>query len=36
MPRKLVGGLIPCSNPINDDSVAVENRVPSTRLGSRP
>ena len=25
MPRRLVGGLIQCSNPINDESVPVEN-----------
>ena len=24
MPRKLVGGLIQCANPINDESVPVE------------
>ena len=35
MPRKLIGGLIQCSNPINDESVPVALRMPPTaRMGA--
>ena len=36
MPRKLVGGLIQCSNPINDESVPVEKTADALAGGSLP